>query len=79
MEKLTIIILILFLTGCATTTKIWLDDVEIAKIKSKSDAIVEVERDGTKIIVDNRGRPSLIEQIITMPLLVKPVEIKGDK
>ena len=49
-------------------------------VSSKSDALVELtQKDGTKITVDNRGRPGLFEQLLGVILMRAPdVTIEND-
>ena len=43
-----------------------MDNGETITIHSKSDALVEVKQGDKTIIVNNQGRPTLFESIITM-------------
>jgi len=73
MRILLIIPLIVMLTGCGgfgnvktTITdpegKVWTDD-------SKSDALVSIKKkDGTELVIDNRGRPGLLESALGLAL-----------
>lgn len=69
MKLLSAIILCLFLTGCSvlsTNVKTNIKDPEgkIWTIESKSDALVQIKKDGVEITVDNRGRMSAFEAIM---------------
>lgn len=65
--KNTILIFIIFLFyGCTAITQITEPDGSIYTIKSRTNAMVTVELQGKKIIVNNQGKPTLFEAIITM-------------
>ena len=61
-----LISLSLFLFSCAVKTQIIDNTGKEYIVVGKTDAIVTFESNGSKIIVDNRGRPTLFESIITM-------------
>ena len=67
MKIIPIIILAFFLPACAgniiTTIKMP-DKKEIYEVSSKSDALVEITKNGVKVTVDNRGRPGFFEQLL---------------
>lgn len=73
--KHLILILILSLTSCSNiqTTIQW-DDGSVFIIDSKKDALVQIEKDEKKVIVDNRGRPGFIEQVFGA-FIVDDIEI----
>lgn len=69
MKLLLVIMLCLFLTGCGGmlgNVKTTIEDPEgkIWSIKSKSDALVQIKKDGVEITVDNKGRMSAFEAIM---------------
>lgn len=72
--KILFVILLLTLSGCAIfdtrieTIVTWENGEEL-KVKSKSDALVIIEKDGEKATIDNRGRPGVIEQFFGAFLL----------
>jgi len=67
MRKCLYILVALMLTGCSFgTTKTvvhWWNGKEITVV-SKNDALVQVEKDGQKITVDNRGKRSFWEDFL---------------
>ena len=69
-------LILIALIGCArfgqVTSTITLPDGQTYTVVSKSDALVEFEQDGKKLKFDNRGRPSLIEKIISLLFLTLP-------
>lgn len=54
------------IVSCTIKTEIIKDDGSIYIVKSKSDSMVKVEEKDMIVIVDNRGRPSFLEQLITL-------------
>lgn len=68
------IALILF-SGCSTKTIIYKGDVEVMRFEHSSDAVVTYKDKEVEASVDNRGRPSLIEQLITAPFARQPVAV----
>lgn len=74
--------LCLFMAGCAVTTTIKTDPNGTYTVRSKSDALVVMERskdDDLKITVDNRGRPGLLEQILGIAVTRTTVDVNvGD-
>lgn len=76
-------LILIALNGCAgfgqVTSTITLTDGKTYTVVSKSDALVEFEQDGKKLKVDNRGRPSLIEKIISLLFLTLPDVVIGAK
>jgi hypothetical protein len=64
MPKYILIFIALFVSGCSLKTEITDWQGQSFVVISKRDAIITI--DGEKVVVDNRGRPSLIEQLITM-------------
>lgn len=61
-----LIFIILFSFGCTTKTQIIEPDGSIYTIKSRTNAVVTIEEKGKKITVNNQGKPTLFESIITM-------------
>lgn len=66
MKKINLCIIAIFLFGCTTTTTIELPEGDMITVKSKNGSLVRVSRASTKIEVDNRGRASFLEQLISM-------------
>ncbi len=48
------------------------DEKEVYEVSSKSDALVEITRNGVKITVDNRGRPGFFESLLGAIFLRSP-------
>lgn len=71
-----------FLTfGCSmlrVTTTIKTPGGQMYVVKSKSDALVELSKDGVKVIVDNRGRPSFLETFFSTLIMRSPQVHVGD-
>ena len=66
MKKISLAIVALLFLGCSTTTTIELPEGDMITIKSKTGSLVRVSRAETKIEVDNRGRASFLEQLVSM-------------
>ena len=68
------------LCGCASLTQVetraWKTPEGVWVVKSKSDAMVTVEKD--KIIVDNRGRLGFWEGLLQYMLMKPDIEIEKD-
>lgn len=75
-RKSIICCLILILVfGCSlikTKTTIITPKGDIYTIISKSDALVELQEGNTKVVVDNRGRPGMIEQALGIMFMNLP-------
>jgi len=78
MKKLSLIIILLFMTGCVVTTTYQTPDGLTYVVKSKSDALVTVKTESHEITVDNRGRPSAFELILPALLNKSPDVHVGD-
>lgn len=59
-----IVITLAFLFGCATKSTVTLPSGDVYAVKSKHDSLVEFQDGEKKIVVDNRGRPGMIEQVL---------------
>lgn len=73
--RIIIPIMLVILSGCSLTrtiTTVTTLKGEIYTVSSKSDALVEFHGDGWKLIVDNRGRPGMIEQALGIMFLSLP-------
>lgn len=66
MKKISLCMIALFFLGCTTTTTIELPEGDMVTVRSKNGSLVRVSRAETKIEVDNRGRASFLEQLISM-------------
>ena len=66
MKQILFVLIVISLFGCTTTTTIELPDGDLIKVTSRKGSLVRVERKQTKVEVDNRGRASFLEQIISM-------------
>ena len=65
-----LLILLLGLSACSTvTTEIILENGPGITVKSKIDALVKLEQEGRTVTVDNRGRPGIVEQVISAIIL----------
>jgi|GEM_PF-2060952 len=79
-----LLLLLLLLSSCVgflnSKATITLPNGQKYVVSSKSDALVELtQKDGTKITVDNRGRPGLFEQLLGVILMRAPdVTIEND-
>ena len=60
------LICLLFLSACTIKTEIIIGEEEVITIHSKSDALVTVVTKDKTITVNNQGKPTLFETIITM-------------
>lgn len=58
--------LFLSLTACTVKTEILIGDEDIITIYSKTDALVTIVDKERTITVNNQGKPTLFESIITM-------------
>lgn len=77
--KLTVILLLL--PSCAlipTKTTITMPNEEVYVVKSKSDALVVLKQGDTEMTVDNRGKPTLIEQLSVLIFGSIPKEVSVD-
>lgn len=81
-HRMIILIMLVLLSGCSLTrtiTTVTTPKGEIYTVSSKSDALVELHGDGWKLIVDNRGRPGMIEQALGIMFLSLPdISIDAD-
>lgn len=60
------------LAGCSVTTKVILPDGAVYTVVSKADAMVEYTDGKKKVVVDNRGRPGMIEQALGIMFMNLP-------
>ena len=56
----------LLIMGCSRTTTITKPDGDVWEVKHSNNALVEYTNEEEKVIVDDRGRASLIEEIIKL-------------
>ncbi|MCK5615256.1 hypothetical protein KAR91_76035 [Candidatus Pacearchaeota archaeon] len=75
LNKLFLICLLL-LSACTVKTEILIGDDEVITIHSKTDALVTVVDKERTITVNNQGKPTLFETIITMMFM--NTQIKTD-
>lgn len=61
-----LIVAMLLLTACTTTSTVTFPDGEVFKVEAKPDEFITVTRAGSTYVFDRRGRPTLFETIITM-------------
>ena len=66
MKLRALLITLLFLSACTVKTEILIGDEEVITIYSKTDALVTVVDKERTITVNNQGKPTLFEAIITM-------------
>ena len=64
--KNIILVFIFFLCGCTAQTQIIEPDGSIYTIVSRTNAVVIIEDKNRKVTVNNQGKPTLFEAIITM-------------
>ena len=74
--KKLFLICLLFLSACTVKTEILIGDDEVITIHSKTDALVTVVDKERTITVNNQGKPTLFETIITMMFM--NTQIKND-
>ncbi len=56
----------LMIVGCSRTTTITKPDGEVWTVEHSKDALVEYTKGDEKVTIDDRGRASLIEEIIKL-------------
>lgn len=74
-KSIICIFIIALLSGCSLvpiTTTVITPLGDIYTVKSKSDALVEFQDGNKKLIVDNRGRPGMIEQALGIMFMNLP-------
>lgn len=80
--RITIIILVIFLSGCTwfeVKTTIITPKGDIYTIISKPDAMVELSEGDIRVVVDNRGRPGMVEQALGIMFMNLPdVSVEAD-
>lgn len=64
MKKLSILIVIILLSGCAVTTTVTTPDGRVYTVVSQRDALVDWQDNRNRLVVDNRGRESRFEQTL---------------
>lgn len=79
MKRLTFIFLFV-LAGCGMiTSTVKTPTGDVYEIKSKPDALVEYNKGDTKVIVDNRGRPGILERFTELIMLKSNIDVNvGD-
>lgn len=81
--KWGLIILLTLVTGCAslniTETRIATPEGDIYIVSSKKDAMVTLKKGGTELIVDNRGKMGLFENLMGIMLMKTDVNLKNKK
>ena len=60
------ILLALLITGCSRTTVITKPDGDVWKAKHSTSSLISYKKGGEEVLIDNRGRASLIEEIIKL-------------
>jgi hypothetical protein len=73
-----LIIALLFLAGCSTTSTVYLPSGEKYIVRCGRDALVEYQDEKIKLKVDNRGNPGFIDKVITTMMLSSPKIEVGD-
>ena len=71
-------VLLLILSGCSVKTKIIFPD-EVIEVHSKSNALVTVKGHNRTIIVNNQGKPTLLEQLLTLMFMDVKVQDEATK
>ena len=59
-------LLSLLIAGCSRTTVITKPDGDIWMVKHSANSLISYKKGGEEVIIDNRGRASLIEEIIKL-------------
>ncbi len=76
MRAFIIILMVVVMAGCAglgqTVSTMTMPNGDIYTVASKSDALVEFSQGDVKMTVDNRGRPSMLEKVISLLFLTLP-------
>jgi len=76
--KWIIIITLLFTIGCASVkTTITNPQGETYIVQSKKDALVTMKKDGVELIVDNRGKLGLFENLMGIIFMKTDIELKN--
>ena len=70
--NIKILIVILFISGCSTTTQFIEPDGSTFTIKSGSDSLVTMKDKDQEFTVDNRGKPNIFESLLGWMLLKTP-------
>ena len=70
--NIKIFIIVLFVSGCQTTTEFIEPGGSIFTIKSGSDSLVTMKDKVRDVIVDNRGKPNIFESLLGWILLKTP-------
>ena len=65
-SRFSIVLIVVLLVGCSTTTTIKLPEGDTVEVKSRNGSLVRVKRNNVQVEVDKRGRASFIEQLISM-------------
>ena len=60
------LVIFLALSACTVKTEIMIGDEDVITIHSKTDALVTIVTGDRTITVNNQGKPTLFESIITM-------------
>lgn len=76
MKFRTLLFFLLFLSACTVKTEIIIGEEEVITIHSKKDALVTIVTKDKTITVNNQGKPTLFETIITMMFM--NTQIKND-
>lgn len=64
--KILTLFMVILISGCTVKTEIIMGDDDIITIRSKKDALVTVVDKDRTVTVNNQGKPTLFEAIITM-------------
>lgn len=81
--SIVILVLVLILTGCATTLdgtyKTTIEDPhgEIWTVISKKDSLVKLEKNGVKLEVNNQGKLGIVESIFGVLILKTDIELSN--
>jgi len=77
MRWIIIITLLLTISCASVKTTIMNPQGEIYTIQSKKDALVTMKKDGVELIVDNRGKLGLFENLMGIIFMKTDIEIKN--
>ena len=66
MRKTSICMIAILLFGCSTVTTIELPEGDLITVKSRRNSLVRMSSGEMKFEIDNRGKPTFIEQLLSM-------------
>lgn len=79
--KWGLVILLMLIVGCAslntTETRVVTPEGDIYIVNSKKNAMVTLRKKGTELIVDNRGKMGLFENLMGIMLMKTDINLKN--